>query len=50
MYLTIKLVGASGQQKSQVINDLSKFMLVADLKTKIEVGVNLSILTFLFQK
>ena len=50
MYLTIKLVGASGQQKSQVINDLSKFMLVADLKTKIEVGVNLSIFTFLFQK
>ena len=50
MYLTIKLVGASGQQKSQVINDLSKFMLVSDLKIKIEVGVNLSIFTFLFQK
>ncbi len=38
MYLTIKLLESGGQIRSQVLNDLSKFMQVSELKTKIEVG------------
>ncbi len=40
MYLTIKLLESGGQIRSQVLNDLSKFMQVSELKTKIEVKVN----------
>jgi hypothetical protein len=36
MYLTIKLLETGGKVKSQVINDLSKFMMVSELKAKIE--------------
>jgi hypothetical protein len=39
MYLTIKLLESGGQIRSQVLNDLSKFMQVSELKTKIEVRV-----------
>ncbi len=38
MYLTIKLLESGGKIRSQVLNDLSKFMQVSELKTKIEVG------------